>query len=151
MKLFVDLDGVLADFDRGVKEITGKMPNELNLGKMWGAVARADEFFYNLNWMGDGQQLWDAVAPLQPTILTGIPHGGWASGQKKKWCGTNLGWHVPVITCWSKEKSLYGTPEDVLIDDRINAKERWEDMGGVFVHHKTTAQTLLDLQELGIL
>ena len=31
MKLFLDLDGVLADFDRGVRELTGRRPEELPL------------------------------------------------------------------------------------------------------------------------
>jgi FMN phosphatase YigB (HAD superfamily) len=35
MKLFLDLDGVLADFDRGVHEVTGKRPEELPLKTMW--------------------------------------------------------------------------------------------------------------------
>jgi hypothetical protein len=28
-KLFIDLDGVLADFDRGVERVTGKRPEQL--------------------------------------------------------------------------------------------------------------------------
>jgi len=148
MKIFQDLDGCLADFERGVHELTGKEVHELNIGKMWGAVARADEFFYNLPWMKDGQELWNGVQHLDPTILTGIPHGGWASGQKKKWCGKELGWHVPVITCWSKEKHLYGQEGDVLIDDRIMAKAKWEDMGGIFIHHTSAVDTLKQLAAL---
>ena len=90
-KLYVDLDGVLADFDSKVKEITGKLPNELKLGDMWRQLARYGDFFYRLDWMPDGEQLWDYVKRYKPTILTGIPHGNWAPGQKRRWCGEKLG------------------------------------------------------------
>jgi hypothetical protein len=35
MKLFLDIDGVLADFDRGVRTVTGRRPEELPLKRMW--------------------------------------------------------------------------------------------------------------------
>lgn len=40
---------------------------------------REDE---HLDWMPDGRELWDGVAHLQPTILTGLPMGNWAEPQK---------------------------------------------------------------------
>ena len=39
----------------------------------------------------------------------------------------------------------------VLIDDRIKAKAPWEEAGGVFVHHTSTAESLRQLRELGLL
>jgi hypothetical protein len=43
MKLFLDLDSVLADFG-GVLEVTGKRPENLSLKTMWAALARAPRF-----------------------------------------------------------------------------------------------------------
>ena len=147
MTLFCDLDGVLADFNRGIEDITGHQPHDMPIRDMWRAAADADEFFYRLNWMSDGEALWNAIADQNPTVLTGIPMGGWASGQKKKWCGEQLGWHVPVITCWSKEKCLYGKSGDILIDDMLKAKAPWENMGGIFIHHTSTEDTLRKLNK----
>ena len=51
MKLFLDLDGVLADFDRGVHGVTGRRPEELPLKTMWAALSRAPRFFETLTWL----------------------------------------------------------------------------------------------------
>lgn len=34
-QIFQDLDGCLADFDRGVREVTGRSPNEMPQAQMW--------------------------------------------------------------------------------------------------------------------
>lgn len=39
IQIFADLDGVLADFDRGVKKVTGKLPGHLSRGEMWGKIS----------------------------------------------------------------------------------------------------------------
>jgi len=156
--IFQDLDGCLADFERGVKEVTGKFPHEQKMKDMWSALARTDEFYANLDWMSDGKNLWDFVKKFNPTILTGVPMGRWASGQKRNWCGRELGWDVPVITGWAKEKhidamNLRGTDNlngAILIDDREKTKAAWEQSGGVFLLHTSTASTLALLKKMGI-
>jgi hypothetical protein len=150
--LFLDCDGVLADFDHGVHRLTGSLPHQLELSKMWSACARHDNFFGTLELMDDqfgGMALWNAVKHVNPTILTGIPFGGWAPKQKREWAGRQFGFDVPVITCWSKEKHTFGKPGDILVDDRKKAQGPWESMGGVFVLHKNTKDTLAQLTALG--
>lgn len=39
IQLFSDLDGVLADFDRGVKKVTGKLPSQMSRSEMWGKIS----------------------------------------------------------------------------------------------------------------
>lgn len=131
-KIFCDLDGVLCDFDAGVKKIfNGKAPDELlhNTGSMWSRIANTENFYCNLPWMPDGRALWDAIRHLQPNILTGVPRSCGNSRQDKAtWCQRELGVEinhvdvagsksthcfvrgrkkkdvVNVITCWSKNK-----------------------------------------------
>lgn len=148
MKLFVDLDGVLCDFEKGVRNLFGgKGPKEIPLKEMWKRLSFADNFYANLDWMPDGRELWEGVKHLNPTILTGIPHGNWAPKQKRVWCGRNLGWDVPVITCFAREKHTHGNPGDILIDDTEKNLQPWKSMGGVFILHTASSDSLEQLKE----
>jgi hypothetical protein len=149
MRLFLDLDGVLADFDRGVEAVTGQRPETLALRTMWEALARAPRFFETLEFMHDAETLWTFCAPYHPTILTGLPLGGWAPAQKKRWVGRMLGAHVPIITCMSRDKPKWSGPGRVLVDDRAEARDGWERKGGHFVHHVSAERSIAVLRELG--
>ncbi|HYZ22672.1 MAG TPA: hypothetical protein VE690_10995 [Rhodopila sp.] len=118
MKLFLDLDGVLADFDAGVQAVTGRRPEEPPIKTMWAALARAPAFFETLRFMTDAEVLWAFCKPHHPTILTGLPRGTWAPEQKKRWVANMLGAHVPIITCMTHEKPRWSGPGHVLVDDR---------------------------------
>jgi hypothetical protein len=150
VNLFLDLDGVLADFDRGVQAICGQRPEDLPLKTMWAALVRAPRFFETLEMMHDAEALWRFCAPHRPTILTGLPLGSWAPAQKRRWVARMLGAHVPVITCMSRDKPRWSAPGHVLVDDRIAARDGWERKGGLFVHHVSAERSIARLRELGI-
>nr|WP_209988844.1 hypothetical protein [Azospirillum picis] len=147
--MFLDLDGVLADFDRGVVATTGKRPEQLAMKDMWRALSRHDDFFGTLEFMHDAQELWAFCAPHRPTILTGLPLGSWAPEQKKRWVARMLGAHVPVITCMARDKARYATPGSVLVDDREKARAPWEAAGGHFILHRSAAGSIAELVALG--
>ena len=148
-RLFLDLDGVLADFDRGVEAVTGRRPGALRVPEMWRALSRVPAFFETLHWMEDAERLWRFCAPHAPTILTGLPLGVWAPEQKRRWVARMLGAHVPVITCMSRDKPRHAGPGDVLVDDRADARAGWEAAGGTFVHHRHAEGTIAALRALG--
>ena len=75
LRLFLDLDGVLADFDAAATSILGSHPDTVEPRLMWSALARHGSFFASLSPMSDAQQLWEFAQPYSPTILTGSPHG----------------------------------------------------------------------------
>lgn len=159
-QVFLDLDGVIVDFDRGIQELVGRPPDggpggePVPLREMWQAAARAEGFYRNLHWMPDGPVLWEFVRPLGPIILSGLPRGNWAAPQKQEWCRRELGKDVPVELCMSREKPLRArelTPEPLvplLIDDRESLAAPFRHAGGVFVLHRTAHQTIARLREL---
>ena len=148
--LYLDLDGVLADFDRGVEALIGATPEQLEPNQMWPQLARHGDFFANLEMTEDGPLLWEACAPLSPVILTGLPRGRWAEPQKRRWVAEHLGEDVEVITCMSRDKPQWSGPGRVLVDDRDRPRQAWESAGGVFIHHTSAAQTLAELEALGL-
>ena len=141
MKLFLDLDGVLADFDRGVHAVTGKRPEELPLKTMWAALSRAPRFFETLAFMHDAEALWRFCGPHRPTILTGLPRGSWAAPQKVRWAAEHFP-GTPIITCMAVDKRNHCADGDVLVDDTLKHAHLWQGAGGIFVHHRNVPETL---------
>lgn len=113
-KVFCDLDGVLVDFEYGVRQlllhqesatsdstttspqqdsVPPSIPQVADLDKsvLWATVASVPNFFQDLPWTAEGPALWEAILPLQPHILTGIPrHLDSAKVEKFHWCRSNL-------------------------------------------------------------
>lgn len=132
--LFCDLDGVLADFEQGVNNKFTKPSNEIHSSLMWKVINNSKSFFETLPWMPRGKELWDRIKHRKPIILTGVPKGSKTGAeQKRKWCADNLGQHIKVITCATKEKPNYCLPNSILIDDRPDNLNAWNLKGGKFI------------------
>ena len=143
--LFLDCDGVLADFDAGVKDLLGmdakRFEAKHGRGEFWKRLARHGNFYGDLEEMEDAQVLFQAVKHLKPTILTGLPLGKWAAPQKERWAAAHFP-GVPIITTMARQKHLHMEKGDVLVDDRENHRKLWEDAGGIFIHHKSAELSL---------
>lgn len=153
-QLFLDCDGVLADFDRAAKKLFGMPPRkaeeQLGSRQFWAAIHRQKNFYRDLPLTRDARELFSAVAHLHPIILTGCPIGGWAEPQKVEWAAK----HFPgteIITCMSREKYLHMQPGDVLVDDYLKYRSRWEEAGGIFIHHASAQSTIAALEQIGLL
>jgi 5'(3')-deoxyribonucleotidase len=131
--VFCDLDGVLADFEQGVYNRFKKRPDQLKPGLMWGVINKSNTFFDTLPWMPRGRELWEGIKQYDPIILTGIPRSLTASEQKRRWCARELGPHVHVITCATKEKPRFCIKGSILIDDRTDNLNAWNLKGGKFI------------------
>lgn len=153
-QIFLDCDGVLADFDRGAAAILGAPPGvfEARHGAdvFWKRLARADDFFDRLEPLPDAHELYAAVRAKGPIILTGLPRGRWAEPQKRRWAARHFP-GVPVITTLAALKHEHRHPGDVLVDDRDRHRHLWETNGGLFVHHKAAAQSIAELRARGYL
>ncbi len=129
-KVYCDMDGVLVDFEKGVVRLLNAAPSNLVRGTMWKTIARAPQFFENLEWTQDGRRLWHAIRHLKPDILTGVPYPKTSRVEKFNWCKRELGLEeahfvdyaaghndhecvngntpkegsTNIITCWSNNK-----------------------------------------------
>jgi 5'(3')-deoxyribonucleotidase len=150
-RLFLDLDGVLADFDAGAQALLGMTPTEFEehhgRREFWRRIASAPNFYGTLPQMPDARRLFDAVEHLKPTILTGLPVGNWAAPQKVQWAHEHFP-DVPIITCMARDKHLHMSEGDVLVDDRDNHRAAFEREGVVFVHHKSAEDSLRSLAKI---
>lgn len=131
--VFCDLDGVLADFEQGVINRFKKRPDQLQPGIMWGVINKSNTFFESLPWMPRGRELWEQIKQYDPIILTGIPRNSKAADQKRRWCATELGPDIHVITCATKDKPDFCVKNSVLIDDRSDNLNEWNSKGGKFI------------------
>lgn len=150
-RLFLDADGVLADFDLGVRRLLGMRPKAYiaahGRAAFWKQLAKAPNFYGSLPEMRDAHVLFDAVKHLKPTILTGLPLGSWAAPQKVEWAAEHFP-GVTIVTCLAKDKHLHMHPGDVLVDDREKHRAAYEEAGVVFVHHKNAPDSLRQLAKI---
>lgn len=146
--VFLDCDGVLADFDTYAEAYFGMPPRQyekqVGSSKFWQQLEAKGDFYRNLPLMPDAHRLVDGVRHLKPTILTGCPRGDWAQGQKVAWAAEHFP-GIPIITCRSADKRDYAKRGDVLIDDWAQHRHRWIEMGGVFITHHDADSSLAAL------
>jgi hypothetical protein len=155
MRLFLDCDGVLADFDRGFERHFGVKAvdyrKQHGAKALWEAIRlQQPNFFRNLPLMPDALLLFNRVQHRRPIILTGCPLGGWAEPQKLAW-GQEQFKGTPMVTCMSKDKRDFCKPGDVLIDDREQHADLWRRAGGFFLHHTSAVSTLAKLEAMSLI
>jgi hypothetical protein len=151
-KIYCDMDGVLVDFEGGYEKLTGiDLKGEFKKGDdFWDPIKVAGVGFWaGLKWMPDGQKLWDYLKPLDPVLLSAPSREqssriGKAVWVKHKIPGTKL------ILRYAKQKQELATPESILIDDRQVNIDQWEAAGGIGILHTSTANTIQQLQKLGL-
>lgn len=147
--VFVDMDGVLADFDSGYEKHFGRRPHHDERDVKWEQIRQIPFFFRRLEPMADAFALWQGVFAYKPVVLTGVPDSvPHAADEKREWIAEKFGADVQVICCRSRLKFEYGRPDDVLIDDRAKCGEPWTKMGGVWINHRSAADSLCQLQAL---
>lgn len=161
MQVFLDSDGVLADFDTYAGQLLGMPSREFERQKhtggaaeMWRILYEHEDYFFKLPKMPDADDLVQGVRDMgfEPIVLTGIPSkdgSDWAIGQKVRWYAKYYP-DLSVICCKSKDKLLHMIEgkHNVLIDDWTQHKRAWEDAGGTFIVHTSASKSLAELDQL---
>jgi len=154
-QIYCDMDGVLADFVKGVKDqIGGKFSDA-----RWPELP--DDFFLQLEPMKDAKQLWGFIGKYDPFILTAIPRSSRgpiaarAADDKarfmKRWFGLEQKDMYPVSR---KNKANFavdgrdGRP-NILIDDHLGNIQEFSKARGIGVHHTSASNTIKQLKEIG--
>jgi hypothetical protein len=154
--LFLDMDGVLMDFDKAAIRLFGMSPPKFEKlhgpNKFWELIKAEEFFFLNLEPMSDMKALYKYCLKYNPIILTGIPKSMEEQYgiQKIKCAEKHFGIDQKIILERSSKKSLHCKPGDVIIDDRTKYKHLWEEVGGTFIVHTSAKDSIKQLKNLGI-
>ena len=154
MIIFLDMDGVLADFDKYVCE-THKFETKEKWNDNWAGLP--ERMFNDLEKMPDADQLVEYTKPYSPQILTAMPKRDkvrFARMDKMRWAKRHYGFHSwEVNVVYREEKLMYATAEqyspNILVDDNYKNIEEWKKQGGAGILHTSTETTIVELQKLG--
>jgi 5'-nucleotidase len=144
MKLFIDMDGVLCDYEGHYRRLFGVSFGMDDKERRWKNVDDVS-FWSTIPWMRDGKMLWAAVQRFNPTILSAPTREQSSRKGKLIWCRRELG-IVNVIL--ETEKYKYAAPDSILIDDRPQNIDPWKANGGIGILHTSTVGTLHELGKL---
>jgi hypothetical protein len=150
-KIYCDMDGVLVDFDRGYKELTGKEASfDRPTEEFWEPLSKAGAVFWiKLKWMPDGKQLWSYIKSYNPDLLSAPSKEESSKIGKFVWVKREMP-GTKLILRQAERKQEFATPNSILIDDRADNIQRWKDAGGIGIHHTSTADTIQQLKDLDL-
>jgi cytidyltransferase-like protein len=152
-KIYVDMDGVIVDFDGGYEKLTGITTKEADKKGpefFWKPISKAGaKWWITLKWMPDGKQLWDYVKKYNPELLSAPSREEASRLGKRVWVKRELP-GVKLILRSADKKQEFASPNSILIDDREKNIEQWRNAGGIGILHTDAASTIKKLKELGI-
>ena len=151
MKVYLDLDGVLADFDRHFKDTFGTHPNAVSDKVLWQKIGGYDTFFLDLPLMPEAVLLFNFLnVRFDVSILTACPKSFYqkAALQKRLWVRRHLSTQVTVLPVMGgKNKGLFmHDAGDLLIDDMTKNCQAWDELGGKSIIH-FDAQTTMGIMK----
>lgn len=154
MKVYVDMDGVLANFEQRYidlfKEAPGESRNNKEFSSNWETFVQG-QHFETLEWWPGGPELITYLTrhlPLENVEILSSSGGNKFHDevviQKHKWIETfNLPeWKVNVVA-GRKKKAEFATPDSILIDDTEDVIQAFRAAGGIGIHHKDITNTLM--------
>ena len=156
-KIYCDMDGVLTDFEKRFEHYSGMQPKEYEAkhgsSGFWNLidVEVGIKFWSDMDWMPQGQELWDFISPYNPDLLTSPSRDNNSRLGKNLWVKNNLNPNPKVIFAYSKDKQRYANENSILIDDKKSNINEWAARGGVAIRCKDgdTNSVIAKLKELG--
>lgn len=144
--LFVDMDGVLCDFDKSYRELLNTTPSEVRQGSTeqyetnWQKCLKA-KMFAELDYHAGAEELIEFCNSLQSitvAILTSTRNFesyNTVRAQKEQWLKKHkIDWPFIAVPGW-RFKAGFATADSFLIDDTKNVVKSFVNAGGHAVLH----------------
>lgn len=158
-KLYLDMDGVVADFDEYAYRTLGIGPAQgIYPENIWQKLAENKRIYRDLIKTTYADVLLENCIEFcknnnyELLFLTAVPKGNdipYAFFDKVNWARTHFQ-NIPVLFGpYSKDKYLHCNGNDILIDDRVSNINAWTTAGGIAIHHTDIETTLKHLKSLG--
>lgn len=140
MKIFVDMDGVLCDFDKKCRSVFDINPNEssreyskrIGTNKYWKKIRETENFWSSIEPISDSISMWEKLSKIcgedNITILSSPDKDPKCIEGKNEWINTHLGHNTKRIFDTNKKK--YSKHGHLLIDDLEHQIEDWITGGG---------------------
>ncbi len=145
-QIFVDMDGVLADFFGSWTKLTGKDWRQIKGDDLEPALQKIKDkkdFWINLPKTSNADNLLSLIKKVKGSysiLSSPLPGDKNSVPQKKEWIKNNLQDFMPTNVIIDSNKSQYATNKDgtpnILIDDYGKNIASWEAAGGIGFKHK---------------
>jgi hypothetical protein len=153
--IYLDMDGVIADFVKRYKEMYGMLPREAEKKKEFDKYF--DEFiatkqFETLDLMPDAMQglvflRKHLTIPTQMLSSTANEERyDEISRQKMIWLQTHGITFTPNFVPGKRHKYKFAAPDKIIIDDTESVIDQWRAAGGIGILHKDWPTTLAILK-----
>ena len=153
-KIYLDMDGVLADFVQGVWDLCGIGTDDDDA--MWAALKEVDNFYNKLEPMDGALEMVEALIAKygdKCEILSAAPKPDRqipeAEQDKRDWVKKYIGDIKANIVHAKVDKIPYCTgPDCILIDDTKENIDNWEAAGGtgiLFTEAKSAYERVLEI------
>ena len=151
-QIYVDMDGVLCDFDFQFKTLTkfeytsDEYVYKYGREDFQNTILEAGiDFWSEMPWKDDGRLLWNYVTKYNPIILSTPFEFASCYEGKESWCSNFLGRKYQVIL--TKDKAQYAAKNSLLIDDFDTNTIPFEEAGGNAILHTSAIETIKILKE----
>jgi ribonucleotide monophosphatase NagD (HAD superfamily) len=156
-KIYLDMDGVLCNFEKKFMEYYGFVSlakrERKEWSKDWEDFILNKKGFEQLEWFPGGQELLKFIqsTKLPVEILSssgGEKFYGEVTVQKINWLKKHGIHYKSNIVSGRKKKAEYATPNTILIDDTEDVIRSFNKAGGIGILHKDSGKTIETLKKL---
>lgn len=156
-KIWLDLDGVFADFQTKFESVCG-FPYYQNPAKAWSLLEKEFNLFLNLEVLEGSLEVFHRAksSGLELEFLTALPlltgNLRTAPDDKEAWVRKHICQDTPV-TCvenW-RFKKMFASKHSILVDDSARNIDQWSAAGGTGILHTSPTVTIRALKELNVI